>query len=135
MCVRVCVGGGGGGGEGMCAQGMYIIHSGYSTACSCILQYTSVILHIQFAANFILLTSVNLVGVFFNHLAELAQRKSFSERRRYISAVIKIDEQKQKKVCVGLGPVRTDQVLLECLIGVNSFNGCQPILVHVEACV
>ncbi len=61
-------------------------------------EYTVLVYSSQFVAHFLLLAGVNLLGVSYNYLKELAQRKTFSETRRYISALIKIDEQKVKKV-------------------------------------
>ncbi len=52
----------------------------------------------QIVAHFLLLVSVNMMGVFYNYLVDLAQRKAFSETRRYIRSLISIDEQKKKKV-------------------------------------
>ena len=42
-----------------------------------------------------------MVGVFYNYLADLAQRKTFSQTRRYLISLTTIEEQKIKKVwCV-----------------------------------
>lgn len=39
-----------------------------------------------------------MVGVFYNYLADLAQRKTFSQTRRYLISLTTIEEQKIKKV-------------------------------------
>lgn len=39
-----------------------------------------------------------MVGIFYNHLADLAQRKTFSQTRRYLVSLTTIEEQKIKKV-------------------------------------
>lgn len=73
----------------------------------------------QFAAHFILLAAVNLVGIFYNYLADLAQRKTFSETRRYIRSLITIEEQKEKKdhlLKSVLPPPMTD-VAIEKMVG------------------
>ncbi|XP_019850469.1 PREDICTED: adenylate cyclase type 2-like [Amphimedon queenslandica] len=44
-----------------------------------------------------LLASLNLMGVLYNYLADLAQRRSFSETQRYIRSVAQIETQKGKK--------------------------------------
>ena len=41
---------------------------------------------------------MNMIGVFYNYLFDLAQRRSFSDIRRYIKAETLIEEQKTKKV-------------------------------------
>ena len=38
------------------------------------------------------------MGVLYNYLADLAQRRSFSETQRYIRSVAQIETQKGKKV-------------------------------------
>lgn len=40
-----------------------------------------------------------MVGIFYNYLADLAQRKTFSQTRRYLISLTTIEEQKIKKVC------------------------------------
>ena len=45
-----------------------------------------------------LFASLNLMGVLYNYLADLAQRRSFSETQRYIRSVAQIETQKGKKV-------------------------------------
>ena len=52
------------------------------------------------ASNFALLAGVNIAGVLYYYLAELAQRKAFSETRCYIRSLVNIDEQRRKQVCV-----------------------------------
>jgi len=52
----------------------------------------------QFASHFLLLLGMNLIGIYYNYLAELAQRKTFSGTRRYIRSLVSIEEQKRKKV-------------------------------------
>jgi hypothetical protein len=42
-----------------------------------------------------------MVGVFYNYLADLAQRKTFSQTRRYLISLTTIEEQKIKKVTSG----------------------------------
>ena len=54
----------------------------------------------QFVANTLLLFGVNMVGIFYYYLADLARRKSFSETRRYIKALITIESTKSRKVKV-----------------------------------
>ena len=39
-----------------------------------------------------------MVGIFYNYLADLAQRKTFSQTRRYLISLTTIEEQKIKKV-------------------------------------
>lgn len=39
-----------------------------------------------------------MVGIFYNYLADLAQRKTFSQTRRYLVSLTTIEEQKIKKV-------------------------------------
>ena len=41
-------------------------------------------------------------GIFYHYLADLARRKSFSETRRYMKALIKIEGTKSQKVCICL---------------------------------
>lgn len=53
---------------------------------------------LQFVAHLFLLFGVNMVGVFYNYLADLAQRKTFSQTRRYLISLTTIEEQKIKKV-------------------------------------
>ena len=50
------------------------------------------------ASNVVLLVGVNIAGVLYYYLAELAQRKTFSETRSYISSLVNIDEQRRKQV-------------------------------------
>ena len=52
----------------------------------------------QFASHFLLLLGMNLIGIYYNYLADLAQRKTFSGTRRYIRSLVSIEEQKRKKV-------------------------------------
>lgn len=40
-----------------------------------------------------------MVGIFYNYLADLAQRKTFSQTRSYLISLTTIEEQKIKKVC------------------------------------
>ena len=49
-------------------------------------------------AHFFLFLGVNMVGIFYNYLADLAQRKTFSQTRRYLISLTTIEEQKIKKV-------------------------------------
>ena len=48
-----------------------------------------------------------MVGIFYNYLADLAQRKTFSQTRRYLISLTTIEEQKIKKVesCVNFDGV------------------------------
>lgn len=41
-----------------------------------------------------------MVGIFYNYLADLAQRKTFSQTRRYLISLTTIEEQKIKKVSI-----------------------------------
>lgn len=52
----------------------------------------------QFVAHFLLLLGVNMIGIFYNYLADLAQRKTFSQTRRYLISLTTIEEQQNKKV-------------------------------------
>ena len=56
------------------------------------------LLPLQFVTHFILLAGVNIVGVFYNYLEDLAQRKSFSETRRYIRSLLTIEDERRQKV-------------------------------------
>ena len=62
------------------------------------------------------------MGVLYNYLADLAQRRSFSETQRYIRSVAQIETQKGKKVrereskgTVCLGVSKCLQFSLRCL--------------------
>ncbi len=54
--------------------------------------------HLQVISHMLLLLGVNMVGIFYNYLADLAQRKTFSQTRRYLISLTTIEEQKIKKV-------------------------------------
>ena len=57
-------------------------------------------------------------GIFYHYLADLARRKSFSETRRYMKALIKIEGTKSQKVCICLlycQPFMYIHVVCDCL--------------------
>ena len=81
---------------------------------------------VKVAADFALLVAVNVAGVLYYYLAELAQRKTFSETRCYIRSLVNIDEQRRKQVGVavsGCGHISSAVCLLSHYKGLFYYKG------------
>ena len=57
---------------------------------------------VQAIAHFLLFAAVNMVGIFYNYLGDIAHRKAFSETQRYTLSLTQMEEQKEKKVMLAL---------------------------------
>ena len=73
----------------------------YVHICFAISHMSSLSLCLQACANIIIFAATNLVGVCYNLISDTAQRKSFSETRRFIRSLIAIGLENKKVVSGG----------------------------------